>query len=214
LVIVLCLAGALQPVEVPVEYTATYGRQERQLNPPGCIEYTWRRTMSIETEQWTELKRLAGSTFSTSLHFAVATVNSDGTPHVTPIGSLMLGTPGEGYFFEVFADRLCANLDRGSQVSVLGVVSSSPLWLRALFSGRFSSPPAFRLIGVGGAKRASTEEERKRWQRKVRFFRLLRGYELLWGNLDTVRELHFCAVEPVLLGPMTKSYGPHLDQRG
>jgi hypothetical protein len=159
--------------------------------------------MSIEEGQWTELKRLVGHTFRTSLHFAIATVNPDSTPHVTPIGSLMLSTPGEGYFFEVFADRLCANLDRGSQVSVLGVVSSSPLWLRALFCGRFSSPPAFRLIGVGGAKRASTEAERKRWQRKVRFFQWLRGYELLWGNLDTVRELHFHALEPVRLGVMT-----------
>lgn len=159
--------------------------------------------MSIEMGRWTELKRLAGRTFNTSLHFAIATVNPDGTPHVTPIGSLMLTTPGEGYFFEVFADRLCTNLDRGSPVSVLGVVSSSSLWLRALISGRFSSPPAFRLIGVAGARRASTEAERKRWQRKVRLFRLLKGYRLLWGNLDTVRELHFHALEPVRLGVMT-----------
>ncbi len=159
--------------------------------------------MSIEMGHWTELRRLAGRTFNTSLHFAIATVNPDGTPHVTPIGSLMLTTPGEGYFFEVFADRLSANLDRGSPVSVMGVISSSSLWLRALISGRFSSPPAFRMIGVAGVKRASTEAERKRWRKKVRFFRWLKGYKLLWGNLDTVRDLHFHALEPVRLGVMT-----------
>ena len=162
--------------------------------------------MSFELSHWTELKRLAGSTFNTSLHFAIATVNPDGTSHITPIGSLILSTPGEGYFFEVFADRLCANLDRGSPVSVLGVISSSSLWLRALISGRFSSPPAFRLIGVGGARRASTEAERRLWQRKVRFFRWLKGYKWLWGNLDTVRELHFHALEPVRLGAMTSQF--------
>lgn len=159
--------------------------------------------MSIDTDQWTELKRLAGRTFNTSLHFAIATVNADGTPHVTPIGSLMLSTPGKGYFFEVFVDRLRTNLNRGSPVSVLGVTSSSLLWLRALISGRFGSPPAFRLIGVAGVRRASTEAERRRWQEKVRFLRYFKGHELLWGKLDTVRELHFSALEPIRLGAMT-----------
>ena len=159
--------------------------------------------MSFEPGQWTELRRLAGSTFKSSLHFAIATVNADGTPHLAPIGSLILTSPGEGYFFEVFADRLCANLDRGSAVSVLGVISSSSLWLRALIAGRFESPPAFRLSGVAGARRASTDAERKRWREKVRVFRWLKGHDLLWGNLDTVRELHFHALEPVRLGAMT-----------
>jgi len=159
--------------------------------------------MSIDSDQWTELKRLAGRTFSTSLHFAIATVNADGTPHVTPIGSLMLTTPGEGFFFEVFADRLCANLDRGSPVSVLGVISSAPLWLRALISGRFGAPPAFRLTGTAGGRRASTPAERERWRRKVRFVRWLKGHDLLWGNLNTARDLHFHAFIPVRLGGMT-----------
>lgn len=164
--------------------------------------------MSFEIGHWTEMKRLAGRTFSTSLHFAIATINPDGTPHVTPIGSLMLTTPGEGYFFEVFADRLCANLDRGSPVSVLGVNSSLLHWMRVLIAGRFESPPAFRLLGIAGARRASTEEERIRWHGKVRRLRFFKGYDLLWGRLDTVRELHFHALEPVRLGVLTsRLYG-------
>jgi len=159
--------------------------------------------MSIEIGHWTELKRLAGSVLGSSMHFAIATVNADGTPHVTPIGSLMLTALGEGYFFEVFAVRLCANLDRGSPVTVLGVNSSPWLWLRALIAGRFESPPAFRLTGVAGSRRASTEVERSRWQQKVRFLRLFKGHQLLWGKLDLVRELHFHALEPVRLGAMT-----------
>jgi len=159
--------------------------------------------MNIEIGHWTQMKRLAGSTFKSSLHFAIATTNADGAPQVTPIGSLMLTTPGEGYFFEVFADRLCANLDRGSPVSVLGVNSSLWFWLRALMAGRFSSPPAFRLLGVAGVRRASTEAERSRWQKKVRWLRIFKGHDLLWGKLDTVRELHFHALEPVRLGAMT-----------
>lgn len=161
--------------------------------------------MSFELHQWAELKRLAGSIFGTSLHFAMATVDADGSPHITPIGSLMLTTPGEGYFFEVFADRLGANLDRGSPVTVLGVNSGTSLWLRALIAGRFESAPAFRLTGVAGARRAATEAERRRWQKKVRWLRFFKGHKLLWGNLDTVRELHFDTLEPVRLGAMTFS---------
>ncbi len=159
--------------------------------------------MSFELQQWTELKRLAGNTFSSSLHFAMATINADGTPQLTPIGSLMLTTPGEGYFFEVFANRLCANLDRGSPVTVLGVNSGRSFWLRALIAGRFRSPPGFRLTGVAGARRAATEAERRRWQKKIRWLRFFKGHQLLWGKLDTVRELHFDALEPVRLGAMT-----------
>lgn len=169
--------------------------------------------MDIEIGDWIELKRLAGRTFGTSLHFAIATVNADGTPHVTPIGSLLLTAPGEGYFFEAFADRLCANLDRGSPVTVLGVNSGSWHWLRALITGRFATPPAFRLSGIAGARRAATEAERSRWQKKVRLLRFFKGHDLLWGRLDTVRELHFHTLEPVRLGAMTSQLhgiaGPH-----
>lgn len=162
--------------------------------------------MNIENGDWGELKRLAGRAFSTSMHFNIATVNADGTPLATPIGSLILSAPGEGYFFEVFADRLCANLDRGSPVTVLGVNSSALFWLKSLIAGRFESPPAFRLTGVAGARRAATEAERNRWQEKVRFLRWSKGHKLLWGKLDTVRELHFHALEPVRLGAMTSRF--------
>lgn len=162
--------------------------------------------MNIENGDWIELKRLAGRAFSTSLHFTIATLNADGTPLVTPIGSLILSAPGEGYYFEVFADRLCANLERGSPVAVLGVNSSSLFWLQSLIAGRFESPPAFRLSGVAGAKRAATETERSSWQKKVRFLLWSKGHKLLWGKLDTVRELHFHALEPVRLGVMTSRF--------
>ena len=162
--------------------------------------------MNIENSDWVELKRLAGRAFSSSRHFTIATLNADGTPLVTPIGSLILSAPGEGYFFEVFADRLCANLERGSPVAVLGVNSSAWFWLKCLIAGRFASPPAFRLNGVAGARRAATEEECSRWQKKVRFLRWSKGHRLLWGKLDSVRELHFHALEPVRLGAMTSRF--------
>lgn len=163
--------------------------------------------MGIEERHWNQLKPLAGRVFGSSLHFAISTINPDGTPHVTPIGSLILTDPGNAYFFEVFTQKLPRNLDIGSPVAVLGVNSSSRLWLRSLLTGHFSDPPAFRLLGEAGQRRASTLEERARWRRKVRLVKWTRGNDVLWGRLDTVRELHFHTVQPVEMGQMTADLG-------
>jgi hypothetical protein len=162
--------------------------------------------MAIDRAHWDQLKGRAGKVFGSSLHFAIATTNPDGTPHVTPIGSLILGEPGEAFFFEVFARQLSKNLDRGSAVAVLGVNSSSSLWARAFVAGHFTSPPAFRLLGVAGERRPSTAEERARWRRKLRFLRWTRGHDRLFGNLDFVRELHLHEVKPVRFGQMTSRF--------
>lgn len=162
--------------------------------------------MGIDRAHWSQLKPLAGRVFGSSLHFTIATTNHDGTPHVTPIGSLILTDPGEAYFFEVFTRQLSRNLDRGSPIAVLGVISSYRLWFRSLVAGHFSYPPAFRLLGTAGELRSSTPEERARWRRKVRLFRWARGYDLLWGNLDMVRELHFHEFQPVQLGQMSSQF--------
>jgi len=157
----------------------------------------------IDSDLWNRLKPLAGRVFGSSLHFAMATVNPDGNPHVTPIGSLILTDPGEAYFFEVLTRQLPTNLDNGSPIAVLGVISSLRLWVPSFVAGRFKTPPAFRLRGVAGKSRPSTAAERDRWKRKVRYLRWTRGYEALWANVDTVRELHFHQLQPVEIGRMT-----------
>ena len=162
--------------------------------------------MGIEHGHWNQLKSLADRVLGSSLHFTIATTNQDGTPHVTPIGSLILTDPGEAYFFEVFTRQLSRNLDNGSPVAVLGVISSSRLWLRSFIAGHFSCPPAFRLLGTAGERRSSMPEEQARWRRKVGLLKWTRGYDLLWGNLDVVRELHFHTLKSVQIGRMTSRF--------
>ena len=41
-------------------------------------------------EQWETARALVNRAFRNSLHYAFASVNADGTPHVTPIGSMLL----------------------------------------------------------------------------------------------------------------------------
>ena len=51
--------------------------------------------MELHTH-WREVRSLFKESFRSSFHFAIATVGGEGDPHVTPIGSLVLGKPGHG----------------------------------------------------------------------------------------------------------------------
>jgi hypothetical protein len=154
---------------------------------------------------WPAICALARASFNSSLHFALATVDADGAPHVTPIGSLLLD-PDEprGMYFEIFTKQMPDNLDRDQRICVLGVNSGKWFWLRALLRGRCDSPPAFRLMGTAGARRLATPTEIARLRKYLSRMRALRGYALLWGDLTAVREIEFESFAPVHLGAMTR----------
>ncbi len=153
---------------------------------------------------WHVLGRLFRRASCTSRAYAVATVDAEGAPHVTPIGSLVFTGPGRAFFFEDYTSQLAANLDRDPRLCVLAIDSGLLFWLKALFRGRFSRPPAVRLRGRGaGPAREATEAERRLWLRRVRHVRFLRGHDMLWGSLHRVRDVVFDRVEPVNLGPLT-----------
>ena len=85
--------------------------------------------MEIE-KNWGEIKELFHESFRSSFHYAIATVSDDGKPHVTPIGSLILGRPGFGFYFEEFSKNLPRHLGSNGHVCVLAVNSSR--WFRKL----------------------------------------------------------------------------------
>jgi hypothetical protein len=154
---------------------------------------------------WPAIYALSRKVFPSSLHFAIATVNADGTPHVTPIGSLVL-FPNEpkGMYYEILTAHMPRNLEIQQRVCVLAVRSDKLFWLRALLGGRFATPPAVRLLGTASPRRAASPTELARWQRRVRRLRWLKGAQLLWGQMRYVREITFDGYEPVRLGAMTR----------
>ncbi len=84
---------------------------------------------------------------------------------------------------------------------VLIVNPSKWFWVKSLFLGRMKTPPAIRLIGTAGEKRAATAEEIDAFQEPIKAFKSLRGYKLLWEEIGHVREIHFHSFEPVQMGP-------------
>jgi len=155
-------------------------------------------------ENWSDAKKLFRESFKSSFHYALATVGEEGEPHVTPIGSLILGKPGIGFYFEKFPRRLPKNLSTNNQICVLAVNSSRWFWLKALIGGRFGNPPAVRLYGEASELRPATELEIALWQKRVRRVRFSKGHALIWREMSMVREIRFTRIEPVQIGRMTQ----------
>ncbi|MBT3714432.1 MAG: pyridoxamine 5'-phosphate oxidase family protein [Anaerolineae bacterium] len=156
-------------------------------------------------ENWSEIKALFKRSFRSSFHYAIATVSESGEPHITPIGSLILGKPGRGVYFEEFPRQLPRNLEGNQQVCVMAVDSGVGFWLKSLLRGKFASPPAVRLYGKAGELRPATEKEIQRWQRRVRRVRFTKGHTMMWKKMRMGREVEFTRIEPVHMGEMTEN---------
>ena len=155
--------------------------------------------------QWPAIRRLAVRTRRTSLAFSIASVDQNGHPWVTPIGSLMFDRDRpRAVYFELLTQRLSTHLDQDPRVVVLGVDSGKWLWLKSFLSGRFSSPPGVRLVGKALPRRAPTNEEIQRWYRITGVGRKTRGGRMLWTTCRWAREIEFESIEPVSVGPMTR----------
>ena len=153
---------------------------------------------------WKDVKSLFKKSFKSSFHFAIATVTENGGPHVTPIGSLILGEPGHGFYFEKFTQQLPHNYRNNRQICVLAVNSSRWFWLKSLVGGRFTTPPAVRLHGVVGDLRDATDAEIALWQKRVKRVSFSKGHAMMWRSMSMVRDIEFNRIEPVHIGKMTR----------
>jgi len=131
-----------------------------------------------------------------------ATVSSDGSPQITPIGSVYLDpVEPKGYYHPIFTSRLRRNLGEDGRFELLLLDLRARTWLPVLLRGRFDSLVAVRLRGRAvGPRRAATSDEVERWQRRVHSVRWSRAYNLLWKDARYVQELAFDGHVPVRFG--------------
>lgn len=153
---------------------------------------------------WNDIKHLFKAAFNASSHFSMATVSENGEPHITPIGSLILGKPGHAFYFEKFPRHLPDNLKHNRRVCVMAVNSSKWFWLKSLMAGRFATLPAIRLHGKAGDLRKATDKEVSLWQKRVKSARFTKGHALMWRSMGKVRDIEFTQLEPVHIGEMTR----------
>ena len=154
---------------------------------------------------WNEVKSLFKDSFKSSFHFSIASVTEKGEPHVTPVGSLILGKPGQGIYFDKFPQQLPFNLKNNNKVCIMAVNSGRWFWFNSLFKGKFSTPPAVRLYGEVGALREATETEIALWEKRVKSVSFTKGHALIWKGMSQVRDIKFDRIEAVNIGEMTRS---------
>lgn len=156
-------------------------------------------------KNWTEIRKHFNKCFRTNFHVSLASVDKEGYPTVTPIGSLFLNSNQNGFYFEKFPTKLPENSIDHKNICVLAVNSNTFFWLISLFKGKFNSYPAIKLYGQLGHKRKATDNELKRLNARMRTTKLLKGNKYLWGNMEFVREITFTKAEKINLGKMTEN---------
>jgi uncharacterized protein len=156
-------------------------------------------------DHWETIRAVFDEAYKSCVHFAVATVNEDGSPHVTPIGALILRDNQTGFYFEENPVRMPRNLKTNPRVCILAVNADKRFWGNALINGKFPTPPAVRLSGIAGKRRKATSDEITLWQEKIALAKGTKGYELLWNHFSQVRDITFDSFDPVDVGEMTNS---------
>lgn len=154
-------------------------------------------------KNWDIIRTHFRKSFSSSLHISIASVDSDGNPNVTPIGSLFLNNNQTGFYFEKYTAKLPLNSKSNRKICALGVNSNKWFWVKSLFKEKFKHSPAIQLYGELGVQRSATENEIRALKRRMRSTKSLKGHKYLWNDMKYVREIRFTKAEKIKLGKMT-----------
>ena len=163
--------------------------------------------MDMENK-WDEIIEIVNKSFYSSYYFSIATVTDDGTPHLTPIGSLMLGKNRNGILFEKYSVNIGNHIKTNNKICVMAVNVGLTKMLKGVIFKKLREPLGIRLWGTAGEKREATIEEVEGLHRRIQSalpfiggkIRHLNGYKKLWGDMKYVREIEFARYEFVRFG--------------
>jgi hypothetical protein len=156
-------------------------------------------------KDWDKIRGHFRICFKANFHVAIASVDAENNPTVTPIGSLFLGEKQTGFYFEKYPSKLPKAANMNNKICVLAVNSGRWFWIKSLLSGKFKSYPGLKLYGQLGESRQATQNELYRLQRRMRMSKGMKGHTYLWGkDMDRVRLVTFSRVEKINLKNMTK----------
>lgn len=136
---------------------------------------------------WDQIRKHFTKSFRSNFYVSIASVNAEGNPTVTPIGSLFLNDDQTGFYFEKFPSKLPEHVKNNPKVCILGVNSGRIFWLKALFREKFSEYPAIKLYGELGQRRKASENEIRRLNRRMKVTNGLKGkptYGKTWNTLE------------------------------
>ena len=149
------------------------------------------------SNHWKEIVDVIGTGQRSSLHCSIATVDEQGVPNVTPIGTVFLRDDHSGYFFDAFTSKLASNIESNQNICLMAVNTNTSFWLKSFFKGKFLAPPGVRLYGTVGKLREATEEEIAAINKRIKPMSWLKGSKLIWSSFTHVRDIQFNDFRPV-----------------
>ncbi len=152
---------------------------------------------------WLGIRKQVNYNFQTNFHVAVATVDENNNPTVSPIGSLFLNADQTGFFLEKFTTSVAKNYRSNKNVCILSVNSGKWFWFKSIFKGRFKPSPGIKLYGTLQPKREATAVELNRMNQRFQIVKGFKGYKLLWEDMRMVRPIVFTKAEFIKIGKMT-----------
>ncbi|GAC1377352.1 MAG: hypothetical protein NVS3B3_18380 [Aquirhabdus sp.] len=148
-------------------------------------------------QHWSTIKSVVERGQASSIHCAIASVDSEGIPNVTPVGTVFLRDNQTGFYFDQYTNSLAKNLETNPNICLMTVNTRSSFWLKSFVIGRFISPPGVRLYGTVSALRPATQEELAKIGKRIKLTRWMKGSKLLWSDFTHVRDIHFTSFRPV-----------------
>lgn len=156
------------------------------------------------TEYWDIVKKDFIHCQKTSMGLVqIASVDEDNCPTMTPIGSLFLGENGQAFFCNRFPENLNRNMKTNNRVCVIAMNGSKWFWMKSLFKGRFAGCPGIKLYGRISPGRKITDAEKEQWEKVVKPYRWMKGYDLLWKDMAHASDIRFETFEYLKVGKMT-----------
>lgn len=155
-------------------------------------------------DHWPTIKTQFKRFIRKNSYVSLASVRADGQPSVSPVGSFCLNDDCTGYYLEKFTTSVAKNSNHNPRVTVLGVDPGKWFWFKSIYKGRFDSVPGIKLYGIAGPKRAATPAEKEKFLRLVKPLKRFKGYQLMWEDMDALREIRFVDFELIRLGQMTR----------
>jgi uncharacterized pyridoxamine 5'-phosphate oxidase family protein len=148
-------------------------------------------------KHWKEIVSVVLAGQKSSIHCSVASVDSNGLPNVTPIGTVFLRDNATGYYFDTFTSQLAKNIETNPNICLMAVDTKSSYWFKSLLKGRFATPPGVRLYGTVGELREATAAEKQTIEKRIKPTRWMKGSQLIWSDFTHVRDIQFTHFRPV-----------------
>ncbi|MFI5501077.1 pyridoxamine 5'-phosphate oxidase family protein [Nocardia asteroides] len=174
--------------------------------------------MTYNDERWRYVREILDRGHKSTGHFGIASVNSDGVPNITPVGTVFFRDDCTGFYFDQYTSALARNLDANPHLCLISVDRGTLFWFRSLLAGRFMGAPGVRLYGTAGPRRLASGAELERVQRRVRPMRVLKGGRLLWSDFTHVRDIDFSSARlvryPVMMSHLCQEESVSFADRG